>query len=62
MILLLGGPRFATLEVEIYIQALQMLNLPLAGLLSALQLGCTLLLTLLSGRIGAGRWCRWPHG
>jgi thiamine transport system permease protein len=31
VILLLGGPRYATLEVEIYIQALHMLNLPLAG-------------------------------
>ena len=30
-----AGPRFATLEVEIYIQALQLLNLPLAGLLGA---------------------------
>lgn len=55
VILLLGGPRYATLEVEIYIQALQLLNLPLAGLLSALQLGCTLLLTLFSGRIGPGQ-------
>jgi thiamine transport system permease protein len=55
VILLLGGPGFATLEVEIYIQALQMLNLPLAGLLSAIQLGCTLLLTIISGRIGPGQ-------
>lgn len=46
VVLLLGGPRYATLEVEIYIQALHMLNLPLAGLLSAVQLGITLLLTL----------------
>jgi len=45
VILLLGGPRFATLEVEIYVQALQLLNLPLAALLSALQLLCTLLLS-----------------
>lgn len=45
VILLLGGPQFATLEVEIYIQALSMLNLPLAGLLSAVQLLSTLLLT-----------------
>lgn len=51
VILLLGGPRFATLEVEIYIQALQMLNLPLAGLLSAVQLGCTLLFTIAYSRI-----------
>lgn len=45
VVLLLGGPRYATLEVEIYIQALNMLNLPLAGLLSAIQLLFTLLLT-----------------
>ena len=55
VILLLGGPRFATLEVEIYIQALQMLNLPLAGLLSALQLFITLLLTTLSRRLAPGQ-------
>ena len=42
VILLLGGPRFATLEVEVYIQALQMLNLPAASLLSVVQLLCTL--------------------
>jgi thiamine transport system permease protein len=46
VVLLMGGPRFATLEVEIYTQALHMLNLPLAGLLSAIQLACTLLLTV----------------
>jgi len=53
VILLLGGPRFATLEVEIYIQALQMLNLPLAGLLSAIQLACTLTLTIAYSRVAA---------
>lgn len=53
VILLLGGPQFATLEVEIYIQALQMLNLPLAGLLSAIQLVCTLALTIAYGQLGS---------
>jgi len=53
VILLLGGPRFATLEVEIYVQALQMLNLPLAGLLSAIQLACTLMLMLAYNRVAA---------
>ena len=43
VILLLGGPKFATLEVEIYIQALQMLNLPAASFLSLLQLLCTMI-------------------
>ena len=35
VILLLGGPSFATLEVQIYIQALSLLNLPVASFLSA---------------------------
>lgn len=51
VILLLGGPQFATLEVEIYIQALHMLNLPLAGLLSAVQLLGSLLLTAAYSRV-----------
>jgi thiamine transport system permease protein len=50
VILLLGGPRFTTLEVGIYIQALQMLNLPLAALLSFVQLACTLVLTVVYSR------------
>jgi thiamine transport system permease protein len=53
VILLLGGPGFATLEVETYIQALQMLNLPLAGLLSAVQLLCTLVFSVLYTRVVA---------
>ena len=55
VVLLLGGPRYATLEVEIYIQALQMLNLPLAGLLSAVQLACTLAISMLNSRLGGRR-------
>jgi thiamine transport system permease protein len=55
VILLLGGPRFATLEVEIYIQALQLLNLPQAALLSAVQLAATLALTVLYQRVARGR-------
>jgi len=47
VILMLGGPRFSTLEVEIYLQALNLLNLPLAAALAAVQLGVTLLLTIL---------------
>ena len=46
VVLLLGGPAFATLEVEIYIQSMQMLNLPLAGLLSVIQLLFTLVITI----------------
>ncbi|MCC6147467.1 MAG: iron ABC transporter permease [Anaerolineaceae bacterium] len=51
VILLLGGPRFTTLEVEIYLQTMQFLNLPLAGLLSMLQLACTLSITALYLRL-----------
>ena len=51
VILLLGGPIFATLEVEIYIQALQMLNLPLAALLAFIQLLCTLAFSILYTRL-----------
>lgn len=46
VILLLGGAQMATLEVEVYIQALHLLNLPMAGLLSLIQMACTLALSL----------------
>jgi thiamine transport system permease protein len=47
VILLLGASRFSTLEVEIYTQAVRLLNLPLAAFLSAIQLICTLLFSIL---------------
>ena len=50
-VLMMGGSQFATLEVEIYIQALHMLNLPLAAVLSILQLLCTLIITVAHNRI-----------
>ncbi|MGC1374803.1 MAG: ABC transporter permease subunit, partial [Anaerolineales bacterium] len=50
VILLLGGPKFSTLEVQIYIQALYMLNLPAAALLSLIQLLCTLAFSTLYSR------------
>ncbi|HEY3310991.1 MAG TPA: iron ABC transporter permease [Anaerolineales bacterium] len=50
VILLLGGPRFVTLEVEIYIQAMQMLNLPAAALLSVVQMLCTLAFSTIYAR------------
>ena len=50
VILLLGGPSFSTLEVEIYRQTTQLLNLPLAGVLSILQMLMTLVISLLSMR------------
>jgi thiamine transport system permease protein len=51
VILLLGGPGFSTLEVEIYKQAVQIFNLPMAGLLSLIQLLCTLAFSILYTRI-----------
>ncbi len=50
VILLLGGVKYSTLEVEIYLQALQFLNLPAAALLSVIQLLCTLGLSTLYSR------------
>lgn len=38
VILILGGPRFATIEVEIYRQAIHFLNLPMAAALSLVQI------------------------
>jgi len=55
VVLILGGPRFATLEVEIFRQTVQFLNLPLAGVLSLVQIVLMLaMLTIyvrLQGRI-----------
>ena len=51
VILLLGGPKFSTLEVEIYIQSMHLLNLPMAALLSLIQLLCTLAFSILYTRI-----------
>ena len=51
VILILGGPRFSTLEVEIYYQTISLFNLPLAAVLSLLQLGCTLAMTIIYTRL-----------
>ncbi len=50
VVLLLGGVKFATLEVEIYIQTVSFLNLPAAAILSVVQLLCTLGLSVLYSR------------
>ena len=55
VILLLGGTQYATLEVEIYIQATRFLNLPLAAFLSVIQLICTLIFAILYSRISTQR-------
>ncbi len=51
VILVLGGPRFATLEVEIYYQAVSLFNLPLAAALAFLQLLCTLAMAAIYTRL-----------
>ena len=50
VILLLGGSNFSTLEVEIYIRALKLPNLPLAAMLSVIQLLFTLIFSILYTR------------
>jgi len=54
VILMMGGPQFTTLEVEIYIQTMQFLNLPLASLLSLIQLAFSMLITWLIVAKGRG--------
>ena len=54
VILLLGGPRFATLEVQIYVQSLYYLNLPVAALLATIQLACTLVFSIFYTRLLSG--------
>ncbi len=51
VILLLGGPRFSTLETEIYLQTMHFLNLPTAALLSLFQLLCTLAFSVIYTRL-----------
>jgi thiamine transport system permease protein len=53
VILILGGPRFATLEVEIFYQTISLFNLPVAAVLSLFQLACTFLLTMIYTRLSA---------
>lgn len=56
VVLMLGGPQYATLEVEIYTQAMSRFNLPMAGLLSVIQLMVTLLITLAQNRVKKPRF------
>jgi thiamine transport system permease protein len=51
VILLLGGPSFSTLEVQIYTEALYLLNLPVASLLALIQLLCTIGFSVLYSRL-----------
>ncbi len=51
VILILGGPGFATIEVEIYRQSIQLFNLPMAATLSIIQIGINFLLMLVHARL-----------
>jgi thiamine transport system permease protein len=51
VVLILGGPGYATLEVEIYRQAVQMFNLPMAAVLSLIQICCNFCLMWLHARL-----------
>jgi thiamine transport system permease protein len=53
VILILGGPRFATLEVEIYRQTINAFNLPLAATLSIFQIVFTFVLMTVYTRLQA---------
>lgn len=53
VMLILGGPRFATLEVEIYRQTVSFFNLSLAAALSLVQLGLTFLVMAIYTRLQA---------
>lgn len=54
VVLILGGLRFATIEVEIYRQAVSYFNLPLAAFLSIVQLGVTFTVMFIYTRMQAG--------
>lgn len=51
VVLILGGPRYATLEVEIYRQAIQLFNLPMAAALSLIQIVVNFLLMGIHARL-----------
>ena len=53
VVLLLGGSQFSTLEVEIYLRVLRLPNLPLAALLSLVQLLCTICFSIVYSRVAA---------
>jgi thiamine transport system permease protein len=51
VVLVLGGPKFSTLEVEIFYQTISLFNLPMAAVLSLIQLATTLGLTTIYTRL-----------
>lgn len=53
VIMVLGGPQMATLEVEIYYQAVSLFNLPVAAALSIVQMAFTFLVMAIYTRLQA---------
>ena len=51
VILILGGPRFATIEVEIYYRTISLFDLPAAASLALMQVGVTLVLGIAYTRL-----------
>lgn len=51
VVLILGGPGYATIEVEIYRQAVQLFNLPMAAALSLVQIAVNFLLMAVHARL-----------
>ena len=62
VVLILGGPRHATLEVEIYRQSIQLFNLPMAATLSLLQILINFFLMWLHARLSQGTDLSWFGG
>jgi thiamine transport system permease protein len=59
VILILGGPLYATLEVEIYRQTISLFNLPMAATLSLVQIICNFFLMWLLGRLATSHSFSW---
>jgi thiamine transport system permease protein len=53
VVLILGGPRYSTVETEIYNQAVRLFDLRTAAILSLVQLACVALVVLASTRLEA---------
>ena len=73
VVLLLGGPAHATIEVEIYRQAIELFDLPTAAALAVVQIVAVLAVLLVHGRaqerravtqrlVAAADTARRPHG
>ncbi len=59
VVLILGGPAHATLEVEIYRQSIQLFNLPMAATLSLIQILINFALMWLHARLSQGADLSW---